>query len=183
MPAPPLTRSHWAGSDFGAFEVSAQTAGHHLAYDATTQLQGADLHLKGQTELRSGYATQARVDFSQFNVGALLRMAHVDGFQRRFRARRNRLHRRTARRSQATSRRRPASSIGGDRRRRSSPKRGRRARHACRWPHPPRSAARDRRQYRPSRRGQASRSRARSNSILPPAAPSISSSPRRSIPT
>ncbi len=68
------------GQRFGAFEVSAQTAGHRLAYDATTQLQGADLHLKGQTELRSGYATQARVDFSQFNVGALLRMAHVSAF-------------------------------------------------------------------------------------------------------
>ncbi|MGB8028176.1 MAG: translocation/assembly module TamB domain-containing protein [Terracidiphilus sp.] len=68
------------GQQFGAFEVSAQTAGHNLTYDATTQLQGADLHLKGQTVLRSGYATQARVDFSQFNVGALLRMAHVGAF-------------------------------------------------------------------------------------------------------
>ena len=68
------------GQRFGAFEVSAHTTGHQLAYDATTQLQGADLHLKGQTELRSGYATQARVEFSQFNVGALLRMAHVEAF-------------------------------------------------------------------------------------------------------
>jgi translocation and assembly module TamB len=66
------------GQRFGAFVVSAHTIGHQLAYDATTQLQGADLNLKGQTELRSGYATQARVEFSQFNVGALLRMAHVD---------------------------------------------------------------------------------------------------------
>jgi translocation and assembly module TamB len=68
------------GQRFGAFVVSAHTLGHQLAYDATTQLQGADLHLKGQTELRSGYATQVRVEFSQFNVGALLRMAHVDAF-------------------------------------------------------------------------------------------------------
>ncbi len=68
------------GQRFGAFVVSAQTIGHQLAYDATTQLQGADLNLKGQTELRSGYATQARVEFSQFNVGALLRMAHVEAF-------------------------------------------------------------------------------------------------------
>jgi len=68
------------GQRFGVFEVSAHTAGHQLAYDATTQLQGADLHLKGQTGLGSGYATQARVDFSQFNVGALLRMAHVEAF-------------------------------------------------------------------------------------------------------
>ncbi len=68
------------GQRFGAFEVSAHTTGHHLEYDATTQLQGADLHLKGQTALASGYQTQARVDFSQFNVGALLRMAHVNAF-------------------------------------------------------------------------------------------------------
>ena len=68
------------GQRFGVFEVAAQTTGHHLTYDATTQLQGADLHLKGETELRSGYVTQARVDFSQFNVGALLHMAHVAAF-------------------------------------------------------------------------------------------------------
>ena len=68
------------GQRFGAFEIAAHTAGHQLAYDAVTQLQGADLHLKGQTELRKGYATQASVEFSQFNVGALLRMAHVTAF-------------------------------------------------------------------------------------------------------
>jgi len=68
------------GQRFGAFEVSAHTVGHQLIYDATTQLQGADLHLKGQTALGSGYATQARIEFFQFNVGALLRMAHVTAF-------------------------------------------------------------------------------------------------------
>ena len=68
------------GQSFGAFNVSAHTAGHNLMYDATTQLQGADLHLNGQTALKSGYATQARIDFSQFNVGALLHMAHVAAF-------------------------------------------------------------------------------------------------------
>jgi translocation and assembly module TamB len=66
------------GQRFGAFEVSAHTAGHQLAYDATTQLQGANLHLNGETALGGGYATQARVEFSQFNVGALLHMAHVE---------------------------------------------------------------------------------------------------------
>ncbi len=68
------------GQRFGVLEVSAHAAGHQLTYDATTQLQGADLNLKGQTELRSSYATEARVEFSQFNVGALLRMAHVEAF-------------------------------------------------------------------------------------------------------
>ncbi len=68
------------GQRFGAFEVTAHTEGHRLAYDATTQLQGAELHLNGQTTLATGYATRARVEFSQFNVGALLRMAHVQAF-------------------------------------------------------------------------------------------------------
>ncbi|HVN93823.1 MAG TPA: translocation/assembly module TamB domain-containing protein [Terracidiphilus sp.] len=68
------------GQRFGVFEAFAHTTGHILAYDATTKLQGADVHLSGQTALQTGYATQARVDFSQFNVGALLRMAHVEAF-------------------------------------------------------------------------------------------------------
>ncbi len=69
-----------SAQQFGALDLSAHTSGHSLAYAATTQLQGADLHLTGQTALRSGYATEAHVDFSQFNVGALLRMAHVEAF-------------------------------------------------------------------------------------------------------
>jgi translocation and assembly module TamB len=68
------------GQQFGALEVSAHTAGHNYIYTATTQLQGANLHLQGQTAMNSGYATHAQLKFSQFNVGALLRMARVDAF-------------------------------------------------------------------------------------------------------
>jgi translocation and assembly module TamB len=68
------------GQRFGAFEVSANTANRTLAYNATTQLEGAELRLQGQTALSSGYQTQARLDFSRFNIGALLRMAHVEAF-------------------------------------------------------------------------------------------------------
>jgi translocation and assembly module TamB len=68
------------GQTFGVFEVSAHTASHTLAYNATTELQGADLNLKGQTALRTGYETQARLEFSRFNIGALFRMAHVEAF-------------------------------------------------------------------------------------------------------
>ena len=68
------------GQQFGALEISAHTAGHNYIYTATTQLQGANLHLQGQTAMNSGYATHAQLEFSQFNVGALLRMARVDAF-------------------------------------------------------------------------------------------------------
>ncbi len=68
------------GQRFGAFEVSAQTAAHKLTFNFTTQLEGAELHLQGQTALNAGYTTQAQLDFSRFNVGALLRMAHIEAF-------------------------------------------------------------------------------------------------------
>jgi translocation and assembly module TamB len=68
------------GQRFGAFEVSANTADRTLAYNATTQLDGAELRLQGQTALSSGYETRARLDFSRFNIGALLRMARVEAF-------------------------------------------------------------------------------------------------------
>jgi len=68
------------GQQFGALEVSAHTASHNYIYTATTQLQGANLSLQGQTAMSAGYATHAQLEFSQFNVGALLRMARVDAF-------------------------------------------------------------------------------------------------------
>ncbi len=65
------------GQRFGAFEVAAHTANHSLAYNVTTQLQGAELALKGNTALSTDYATHAQLDFSRFNIGALFRMAHI----------------------------------------------------------------------------------------------------------
>jgi len=68
------------GQQFGVLEVSAHTVSHNLVYTATTELQGADLNLEGQTAMKSGYATKARLEFSRFNIGALFRMAHFDAF-------------------------------------------------------------------------------------------------------
>ena len=68
------------GQKFGVFEISAHTTNHDLVYNATTELQGADLNLEGQTAMRTGYETQARLEFSRFNIGALFRMAHVEAF-------------------------------------------------------------------------------------------------------
>ncbi len=69
-----------AGQPFGALEFNAHTVSHNLVYTATTQLHGADLSLSGQTELRNDYATQTRLEFSRFNVGALFKMAHLEAF-------------------------------------------------------------------------------------------------------
>lgn len=68
------------GQRFGDFEVSAHTTNHTLAYSATTQLEGAELALRGDTALSSGYATHAQLDFSRFDVGALFKMAHIEAF-------------------------------------------------------------------------------------------------------
>ena len=68
------------GQQFGVFEITAHTASHSLVYNATTQLQGADLRLDGQTAMKPGYSTNAKLEFSRFNIGALFRMAHVSAF-------------------------------------------------------------------------------------------------------
>ncbi len=56
--------------------LQAHSAERAVVYDATSGLEGADLKLHGRTELKEGHPTQARVDFSHFNIAAPLRMAH-----------------------------------------------------------------------------------------------------------
>ncbi len=67
------------GEPLGPLELSAQTANHAMTYSATTRIEMAGLNLHGQTGLSGGYPTQAKVEFSQFNIGALLNMADVEG--------------------------------------------------------------------------------------------------------
>ena len=43
----------------------------------TTRLESAELILHGQTTLNADYATQARLEFSHFNIDSLLKLAHV----------------------------------------------------------------------------------------------------------
>ena len=75
-----ISRLTLGGQRFGAFEVSGHTASHTFTYNVTTQLEGAELQLQGQTALSSGYQTRAQLDFSRFNIGALFRMAHMEAF-------------------------------------------------------------------------------------------------------
>jgi translocation and assembly module TamB len=69
-----------AGQRFGTLEATAHTTGHTLTYTVNAQLEEAALALRGETVLDSGYATKAKVDFSQFNIGVLFRMAHMEAF-------------------------------------------------------------------------------------------------------
>jgi translocation and assembly module TamB len=66
------------GEPLGGLELTARTANRAVAYNLTTRLDAAELSLQGQTALSGDYATQVKVEFSRFNIGALLKLAHVE---------------------------------------------------------------------------------------------------------
>jgi translocation and assembly module TamB len=73
---PGLTLSE---ESLGNLELAAHTANRAVTYDLTTQLEAADFTAHGQTALTGDYATQAKVEFSRLNIGALFKLAHVEG--------------------------------------------------------------------------------------------------------
>jgi translocation and assembly module TamB len=73
---PGLTLS---GESLGNLELAAHTANRAIAYDLTTRLEAADFSAHGQTALTGDYATQAKIEFSRLNIGALFKLAHVQG--------------------------------------------------------------------------------------------------------
>src|ERR1035437_6733084 len=68
-----------SGESLGSVELTARTANRSVTYDLSTRLESAQLTAHGQTALSGDYATQAKLDFSQFNIAALLRWAHIRG--------------------------------------------------------------------------------------------------------
>jgi translocation and assembly module TamB len=68
-----------SGERFGEFDIVAHTANRNVIYDITSRLEAAELTAHGQTALRGDNETQATLNFSKFNIGALLEMAHVNG--------------------------------------------------------------------------------------------------------
>ncbi len=72
-----LANLELGGEPVGVLQVNAHTVNHALVYDMTTRLDTAALNLHGQTTLKPDYATQARIDFSQFNIDSILRLAHI----------------------------------------------------------------------------------------------------------
>jgi len=73
-----LTGFALGGDPLGGLEFQAHTANQQLSYDMTSHLEGAEAHLYGQTALQGDYATRAEMSFSHFNIGALLKLAHVE---------------------------------------------------------------------------------------------------------
>jgi translocation and assembly module TamB len=68
-----------SGEPLGSVELTARTANRSVTYDLTTRLEAAELTAHGQTALSGDYDTKAQLDFSRFNIGALIRLAHVKG--------------------------------------------------------------------------------------------------------
>jgi len=68
-----------AGEPLGGLEFVAHSANRTVTYNATSRLEGAEVNLHGMTTLNDDYATQAELVFSRFNIGAVLKMAHVQG--------------------------------------------------------------------------------------------------------
>jgi translocation and assembly module TamB len=67
------------GEPLGGIHLTAHTEGHALVFTGTSQIEGADLSLRGQTTLKDPYATSASLTFAKFNVAALMKMAQVEG--------------------------------------------------------------------------------------------------------
>jgi len=67
------------GEPLGGLDFVARTANRLATYDVTTRLEAAALTLHGQTALGADNQTQAKLEFSRFNIGALLKQAHISG--------------------------------------------------------------------------------------------------------
>ena len=69
------------GQTLGALQFQTHSNGQELIYDAGTRLDSAELKLHGDTDITGDLATQARLEFSHFDVGRLLQLAHVEGIK------------------------------------------------------------------------------------------------------
>jgi len=69
------------GESLGTLVFAGHTANRTAIYDATTRLAGAEVDLNGQTALSGDFSTQNKIAFSQFDIGALLKMAHIDAIR------------------------------------------------------------------------------------------------------
>jgi translocation and assembly module TamB len=65
----------------GNLELTAHTVSRDLVYDVISRMEAAELMLHGQTNLRGDFETRAKLDFSRFNIGAVLKLAHLDAIK------------------------------------------------------------------------------------------------------
>lgn len=68
-----------SGEPMGTVNISAHTADRTAFYTLETQFESASITANGQTELKDDYSTHAKAEFSQFNIAAILKMAHLQG--------------------------------------------------------------------------------------------------------
>jgi translocation and assembly module TamB len=68
-----------AGESLGGLDFVAHTFDRSLTYNAVTRLEGAELNIHGRTALTGDNSTQAEIVFSRFNIGGLLKAAHIQG--------------------------------------------------------------------------------------------------------
>ncbi|HTW79472.1 MAG TPA: translocation/assembly module TamB domain-containing protein [Terracidiphilus sp.] len=69
------------GQKLGNLNLTAHTVGQALNYQISSRFQGAQFALHGQTVLSGDYTTQAQASFSQFNIGAILELAHLESIK------------------------------------------------------------------------------------------------------
>ena len=69
------------GEELGGLDLTAHAVNHVVTYDGSSHVEGAEVTLHGQTALKPEYLTQAKLDFSHFDINALLKLAHVQGLQ------------------------------------------------------------------------------------------------------
>ena len=67
------------GDQLGSVNVVAHAANRTLTYDVSSHLEAAELVAHGQTALYGDNETRATLNFTRFNVGALLALLHIKG--------------------------------------------------------------------------------------------------------
>jgi translocation and assembly module TamB len=67
------------GEALGALEVTAHTVNHALVYNASTRYQSAEVTVQGQTDLRGSYPTEAKLDFTSFDIATIFKLAGIEG--------------------------------------------------------------------------------------------------------
>jgi translocation and assembly module TamB len=76
-----LTNLAVSGNKLGNLSLTAHTVSGALNYQVTSRLQGAQFDIQGQTTLGGDYQTKAQASFSQFNIGAILELIHLESIK------------------------------------------------------------------------------------------------------
>ena len=68
-----------SGEPFSDLTIHATTEQHRATYDLSSHQEAGDFKAHGVTDLSGDMETRARLDFSKFDVGAVLKLLHVTG--------------------------------------------------------------------------------------------------------